>query len=163
MIRRNKNKGIASIEFTLGFMGFWLICMGWVEMSYMSYVSAISDLVVSESARVAKTSESDYMDAFHNAVDKNESIWGDVIDPNKFTLSIEYLDKVADLEGTKDPCVVPDDETTAECGVAKDSAIAIYHLDYRFSSIFNYFVDTDSLFSREVIVIQEYERDAFGI
>ena len=44
MIRLAKRKqtGVATIEFVLGFMAFWLMCMAWVEMSYLSYISAIS-------------------------------------------------------------------------------------------------------------------------
>lgn len=55
-MRRNKrrNKGIASIEFALGFVGFWLMCMLWVEMSYMSFVSAVTDITISEAARQSK-------------------------------------------------------------------------------------------------------------
>ncbi|GLR73386.1 TadE family protein [Aliivibrio sifiae] len=159
----SKNKGTASIEFVLGFMAFWLICMAWVEMSYMSYISAISDLIVSESARESKTKEADYLDSFNQAINTNQSLWGSVVDPNKFTMSIQYLDSVSELGGLVNPCVVPKDEVSAECGNADDRALAVYRIDYRFSSIFTYFVDTESLFSREVIVIQEYERDAFEI
>lgn len=49
-VRSFYQRGIASIEFALGFMAFWLMCMAWVEMSYLSYVSAISDLAISEAA-----------------------------------------------------------------------------------------------------------------
>jgi tight adherence protein E len=162
-MRINKQKGTASIEFVLGFMAFWLICMAWVEMSYMSYISAISDLIVSESARESKTEEADYLESFNRAITENQSLWGSVVDPTKFTMSIQYLESVNELGGLVDPCVVPDAEVTAECGESENRAIAVYRIDYRFSSIFTYFVDTESLFSREVIVIQEYERDAFEI
>ncbi|EED27942.1 conserved hypothetical protein [Vibrio sp. 16] len=39
--------------------------------------------------------------------------------------------------------------------------MAIYRVDYDFNSIFTFFMDTSNLVSREVIVVQEYERDAF--
>ncbi|AAW87297.1 TadE/TadG family type IV pilus assembly protein [Aliivibrio fischeri] len=158
-----KNRGVASIEFAMGFMVFWLICMAWVEMSYMSYVSAISDLIISESARESKTKNSDYLQAFTDAVNDNQSIWGNVVDPSKFTMSIQYLKSVNELGSLVEPCTVPDSESTAECGSSDNSSIAVYRIDYRFSPIFTYFMGFEGIFSREDIVIQEYERDAFKV
>ncbi|MEZ8103527.1 pilus assembly protein [Vibrio clamense] len=158
-----KSKGVASIEFVLGFMAFWLMCMAWVEMSYMSYVSAIGDLAVSEAARDSKTHDRDYMQAFQNSINKSDSLWAGVVDGSNFRLSIQYLGSVNDLENMVDPCVIPDGDNSQECGIAKDSSIAVYRIDYDFDSIFTYFMDSTSIFSREVIVIQEYERDSFEV
>ncbi|MFA1562327.1 pilus assembly protein TadE [Aliivibrio fischeri] len=156
-------KGVASIEFVMGFLIFWFICMAWVEMSYMSYISSISDLIVSESARESKKEESDYLKSFHDTINSNQSLWGGVIDPHKFTLSIQYLDNVTELGNLIVPCMVPDGSISIECGDSRDKAIAIYRIDYSFSSIFSYFFNTESIFRREVIVIQEYERDEFEV
>lgn len=158
-----KNKGVASIEFVLGFMAFWLMCMAWVEMSYMSYVSAIGDLAISEAARESKTQESHYKQAFQNSINNSDSLWAGVVDSSNFRLSIQYLGSINDLVGLVDPCTVPDGDSIHECGSEKNSAIAVYRIDYDFNSIFTYFMDETSIFSREVVVIQEYERDAFEI
>ncbi|CCO49822.1 putative TadE-like protein [Vibrio nigripulchritudo SOn1] len=162
-MRRNKRriKGIASIEFALGFVGFWLMCMLWVEMSYMSFVSAVTDITISEAARQSKKSEDDYDKIFQSAVNRAGSVWGNVIDKTKLRMSVQYLASVKDLESHTKPCKIPDKENIATCGVQKNSAIAVYRLDYRFSPMLTYFSDTSSLFLREVIVIQEYERDKF--
>lgn len=161
---KRRVRGVASIEFVLGFMAFWIMCMVWVEMSYMSYISAVSDLIVSESAREAKTEESEYRSSFRSAISRHQSIWGNIIDPNKFTMSIQYLDSVNRLGLWIEPCEVPNDKVINECGgPEKNKPIAVYRIDYRFSSVFSYFLDAESIFSREVIVIQEYERDAFEI
>lgn len=164
-MRRNvaKQQGVAAIEFALGFFAFWLMCMAWVEMSYMSYISAIADLAISEASREAKLQDSDYITAFQNTLKKSDSIWAGVVDSGNFRISIRYLAEVKDLAEYKDPCLADKNNPVHECGVAINSAIAIYRIDYDFNSIFSYFMDKTTVFSREVIVIQEYQRSAFKI
>jgi len=162
MLKVKYQKGIASIEFALGFMAFWLMCMAWVEMSYLSYISAISDLAISEAARSAKVSEGGYRAVFEGVINDNNALWSGVVDESNFRMSVQYIGAIADLANVN-PCEVPDGESFAECGTATDSAMAIYRIDYDFTSIFTYFMDTSSIVSREVIVVQEYERDAFEI
>ncbi|MDA0127748.1 pilus assembly protein [Vibrio sp. MarTm2] len=159
-VRSFYQRGIASIEFALGFMAFWLMCMAWVEMSYLSYVSAISDLAISEAARSAKVSKGNYKQSFSSVIDDSNALWSGVVDESNFRMSVNYIRKVADLTNVN-PCEVPDGDTFAECGIAANSAMAIYRVDYDFNSIFTFFIDTSNLVSREVIVVQEYERDAF--
>lgn len=153
-------RGVASIEFALGFMAFWLMCMAWVEMSYLSYISAVSDLAISEASRSAKVSKGNYKDAFTKAINQQGALWEGVVKESNFRMSVTYVRKVADLTNVN-PCEIPDGDTFAECGVSANSSMAIYRVDYDFNSIFTYFMDTSSIVSREVIVVQEYERDAF--
>jgi tight adherence protein E len=169
---RHKQKGVVAIEFALGFMAFWLMCMAWVEMSYMSYVSAICDVTIAQAASAAKktdlekdtaTNKKEYLSLFQNALKKNGNLWGNVVDTNKFHTSVRYLSSVEDLAQTENPCI-PDESTSQKvCGTANNSAIAIYHLTYDFKPIFTFFMDGTTVFSREVIVIQEYERTKFEI
>jgi len=160
---RSKQKGVASIEFALGFFAFWLMCMAWVEMSYMSYISAIADLSISEASREAKLQPDNYLSAFRTSLDKNIGSWAGIIDSGDFRISIEYLDDIDALTAQITPCLAEGNETDKECGAATDSAIAIYRIDYDFNSIFSYFMDQSSVFTREVIVIQENQRDKFEI
>ncbi|HIF9267438.1 TadE/TadG family type IV pilus assembly protein [Photobacterium damselae] len=164
MNRYKKNeKGIASIEFVMMFMTFWLFVVAWIEISYMSYISAVSDVIVSEAARESKTKHDDYLTFFSQVISKSDSLWGDIIDPNKFTISINYIENVAKLLDVTVECNVPDGENIAQCGREQNSPIAIYRVDYKFDSLFSYFFDDEVIFSREVVVIQEYERDKFNI
>lgn len=71
---RNKQNGSASIEFVMGFMAFWFMCMAWVEMSYMSYISAINDLAISEVSRSAKKGEERYLDIVDEVLYRDNSI-----------------------------------------------------------------------------------------
>lgn len=164
-MKRNKNliKGVVSIEFALGFMVLWIICMGWVEMSYMSYISAICDVLLSESVREAKVNSEGYRVAFRTALANSSSLWGSLVDPNKFKLSIQYIDSVNELHQLVEPCLVPDGDSVFECGQESMRAIAVYRIEYDFQSVSTYLMDASSVFSREAIVIQEYERDAFEI
>lgn len=50
----SKQSGVATIEFVGGFFAFWLMCMAWVEMSFLSYVSSLGDLAIATAARETK-------------------------------------------------------------------------------------------------------------
>ena len=69
---------------------------------------------------------------------------------------------MADLHSVSSICT-PSLGTGATCGTEEDSSIAIYHLSYEIGGVFTYFFDSTTLLSREVIVVQEYERDKFEI
>lgn len=179
MKRRNSKKrqdGVATIEFAMGFMLFWWLCMAWVEVSYMSYISAVSDLAVSEASRVTRLEDSvdkdctgqgclnSYSERFSLALRDNNSLWAKFVDPSKFRFSIQYLTTPLELENLADDyCALTQGETENECGNSFNSAIAVYRLNYDYEPMFNYFINSNQLFSREVVVIQEYEREKFRL
>lgn len=162
-LAESNQKGFATIEFVLGFMAFWLMCMAWVEMSYLSYVSAIGDLSVSEAARQAKKSEENYQQVFHNAIHDSDSLWSSLLSESNFRLSVQFLKDIDALKAYEEVCEADEDQPVVTCGEQFQSSIAIYRVQYNFSPIFTYFLDTGSLLTREVIVIQEYERDEFEL
>ncbi|NLS13074.1 pilus assembly protein [Vibrio sp. SM6] len=160
--KRSRQSGVISIEFALGFFLFWLMVMAWAELSYMSYVSAVNDVAIAEASRSAKKGTQAYMDAFERQLKKDDSFWGGFMDKNQFRASVRYVQDINALTQVQTICLPPQGEQMAECGVAQNSAIAIYYVGYQFDSIFDYFIDTKEVFGREVIVVQEYERDQFN-
>lgn len=112
---RNKQNGSASIEFVMGFMAFWFMCMAWVEMSYMSYISAINDLAISEVSRSAKKGEERYLDIVDEVLYRDNSIWNTVISADNFRVSIQYLPTIEALESEKKGCPIPEGQRTREC------------------------------------------------
>lgn len=172
MINKKRQAGVVSIEFSVGFMAFWLMCMAWAEMSYMSYASAMGDLAISRASREVKVVEGsspNYLAQFRHVIGQSTSLWGNVIDPNEFSVSVHYLRDLAALKGVKESCE-PDPSSDSDfqrknktCGgTATNKALAIYRLSYNYEPMFSYFITTNSLFVREVIVIQEYQRDQFN-
>ncbi len=165
--RRKQQTGVASIEFAIGFFAFWLMCMAWVEMSYLSYVSAIGDLAISQAALHGKRLDdsTQFLADFKSVLTKSNSLWKYVADADDFTYSIRYVSSYDDLSNVTATCEPSDDSdsNSTECGNASGAAIAIYHISYNAPTIFNYFLDDDTLFSREAIVIQEYQRSDFDI
>jgi tight adherence protein E len=170
IIRRLKrNNGTSTIEFAIGFIFFWYMCAAWVEMSLMSYISAVGDVAISHSAQVAKKysgtgTEAEvkaaFLTAFKTELD-NGSLWRYVVDANDFILSVEYIKSYSDLVNITEACLPKDEDISITCGDATDSALAIYRVNYNYTPIFNYFINSEQMFSREVIVIQEYQRDKF--
>jgi len=162
-MKRSFVRGSVTIEFAMGFMLFWLMVVAWVEISMMSYVSAVSDLAIAEASRAAKKETEAYVTAFYQVLNNSNSIWKDVVNKDGFTASVQYVGSIDDLTNIADVCVPDAGQQTVTCGVESGSSIAIYHISYDFKTIFTFFLDTDSVFSREVIVVQEYERDQFQI
>jgi tight adherence protein E len=115
-------------------------------------VTAIGDLAISEASRSAKKGEDSYDTAFNNVIDSRD-FWSKFIKTENFNASVCYVKDLGDLKTAPVPCQ-SDDEF---------NAIAIYSVSYDYHSIFGYFLNGDSIFSREVIVVQEYERDKFQI
>ncbi len=167
MKRGRKQTGAVAIEFVMGFMLFWWLCMAWVETSYMSYISAVSDLAVSEASRETRLDNSigkdeTYAQRFQQALKSSDSLWAKFVDPAKMRFTIQYLNSPSELELLADNyCALAEGATTNECGESHHSAIAVYRINYDYEPMFNYFLNSSQLFSREVIMIQEYERDEF--
>lgn len=161
---KKPQKGVSTIEFAMGFIFFWYMCAAWVEMSFMSYISATGDLAISRAAQIAKKNEGDiseFLTSFTTTLEQNDSLWRYVSDSNSFSVSIQYLatfDALADYDGSCEP---EEGETSTECGSAEGAAIALYRFDYSYQPIFNFYLSGESIFSREMIVIQEYQRNAF--
>lgn len=160
-------KGTATIEFAMGFIFFWLMCAFWVEIAFLSYVSGLGDMAIAQaslhSKRLASTTE--FLGDFEKMLAQEDSVWASVIDPSQFRFSVRYLKSYDELSAVTEKCA-PDEESddiSIECGDAIDSSIAIYRVDYKAPHIFSYFFDTESMFTREAIVIQEYQRDEFSI
>ncbi|MFV8413597.1 TadE family protein [Vibrio owensii] len=158
-----KQKGVASIEFALGFFVFWLCCVAWMEVNYLSYVSSTVDSVASHSAREAKKSSFGYEAVVKEVIQKESESWGGLIDENKFKGTIHYLKNRSEI-ATAVCDLEPAAGEILACGEPEDSSLAIYTISYEFNSIFSHFAaNLDNLLKREMIIIQEYERDQFDI
>jgi len=160
---KKTQKGVVTIEFALGFFAFWLMLAAWAELSFMSYVSAVNDLAISEASRSAKKDTQDYIDSFYAQLEDSDSVWSGLVDKSKFRASVRYVSDMDALQLVNATCLPTEGQQTGECGVADNAAIAIYYISYDFNSIFGYFIDEETIFGREVIVVQEYERDQFNI
>ncbi|MDK9737083.1 pilus assembly protein [Vibrio sp. D404a] len=163
MKSRSFNKGVASIEFVFGFMAFWLMCVCFIELSYLSFISSINDLIITESVRESKINQGSYKDSFKQLVIENTNMWAGIIDENKFRMSIYYIESINALAGVTESCAFDEGESFTQCGNPKGSAIAIYHIEYQYKALFDFLLTDDFILKREVLSIQEYERDQFYI
>lgn len=149
-----KQGGLITIELALGFLSFWLICVLWIEMSYVSYVSAMGDMMISHASSQAKRGEDvDFQVAFEAALQQSDSLWnGFVGDGSDFTSCVYY---VPSYQGLKS--LGPDADICDQGSGADDTApIAVYQVHYGYTPMFTTFLgSTVDTFSREMIVIQE--------
>lgn len=164
-IENNKESGVAAVEFALGFLAFFMMIVLFIEISYMSYISAVTDLMISKASRQSKLySESeDFISVFESTLNSDGDIWRFLVSEENFRFSIRYLEDFDSLSNVEDACLPTNedgDSTNGVCGEAAAAPIAIYRISYHYSPIFDFY--PDSFFTREVISIQEYQRDAFG-
>lgn len=167
--RGKKNqKGVVAIEFIAGFFSFWLMCIFLAEVSYVSYVSALGDLMITKATRNAKLvkDEQTFSQAFNDALNEQDSIWKHLVNSQGFQRSIRYVETFDDLEQIEDSCVPEEGESSVECNKPDENeqmAIAIYRVSYNYKPIFSsFFGSQESVFAREMIVVQEYQRDKFN-
>ena len=162
-LKKAWQKGVVTIEFALGFFAFWLLIAAWVEMSYISYVSAIGDLAVSKASRMAKKDTENYVAVFNQVLNDSNEFWSNYVSSDNFTASVRFVKDLNELDTVTDVCMPESGLQTATCGTETNSAIAIYYVSYNFDNLFTYFIADSSVFAREIIVVQEYERDKFEI
>jgi tight adherence protein E len=142
-----------------------VLIVAWLEVGYVSYVSALNDLAINEAAQVAKTDKDSYLDSYQAVLNDQSSIWNQLVDVERVVHSVRYVKDIDALSKVSEKCEPEEDaedQTQAVCGTEEDSAIAIYYMSYKFSGLFSSLLDSKLTAAREVIVIQEYERDKFA-
>ncbi|AMG29410.1 pilus assembly protein TadE [Grimontia hollisae] len=161
MMRKNNRpnvtqyqKGVVSIEFSIGVTVLFYALFAWVEICTMGFISSVVDYAIAESSRAARTSaNADYDKLFKDALANSDHLWTRIVDPEKFTVSVSYFDSFSQAS-----------DINAIGGVVRDDMpIALYRISYDYSPTFAYFFDNDTVtLSREVFALQEFERDQFS-
>lgn len=123
-------------------------------MSYVSYVSAMGDMMISHASSQAKRGEDvDFQVAFNDSLNQSDSLWESFIgDGSGFESCVYYVTSYSALKALDKNADICDQGEGAD-----DTApIAIYQVHYGYTPIFNAFSDSSpDIFSREMIVIQE--------
>ncbi|MCZ2722868.1 pilus assembly protein [Marinomonas sp. 15G1-11] len=153
LVSRKDKKGVVAIEFALGFFAFVSLFLLWGEMAVMGFFSSVLDYSVSEASReVRTTSAEDYKAEFVKRIKTNNDLWSNFIDTNKFTISVKYYDDIGSIADDKN---FGHDNATL-------STLAVYKIDYDYTPVFSLFYDDGTVkLSRQVINLQEYERNEF--
>lgn len=172
-----KQKGIVAIEFAMGFPIFLFMCFAWLELCYLSYISALTDYAVAYAVRESKSyvatkgtnPQQFYQARFKDILTMDDSIWTHYVDVNKFKVHVSYFKDLAPLMA---PCVdkkVPVDEQkpNQNClpeGVASPTgaAIALYSVEYQYRPLIMPVLN-GLMLKREIIAVQEHERCSFDV
>lgn len=154
IVFRNRLKGMVVIEFLGGFFALFLLFAAWVEMSMIGFVSSALDYAISETARDARTTSSDdYNQVFRSSLKNNNSLWAEFLHTDRLILKATYYNSLSDLAHGR--------STTASN--PKGASIGVYRVSYDYQPVFTTFFTQSHLdLSREVIGVQEYERDKFS-
>lgn len=152
-IDKKNKKGVVAIEFGIGIFAFLSMFLLWGEMVMIGFFSSMLDYTVSEASREVRTSSvEDYKSEFIARVNKHGSLWANFIDTNKFKIGVKYYDDISS---------VADDENLGDDQAAL-STLAVYSIKYDYTPMFKMFYKDDVVgLSRQVINLQEYERNEF--
>lgn len=149
--------GAATIEFALTVIIFIFLVFFVAEMARMAYISSALDLAISESAKDAKNAKgsqsTDYQARFNERLlNQGGSLWGFVSQSDVTEVSITYSDSLQAMI-----------DNGGQSGSAENQSLARYQVQYRYHPMFFPFPKdwANSLFKREVIFVQEYERSKF--
>ena len=170
-LNRRRQKGVVAIETALGLLAFLMMIFYWIEVSYMGFVSSLMDYASAEASRGARTSSvddyelDDYKDKFEAILkqESDSSIWFSFLDTSEFIIDVHYYKNVVDMA-----CNLEETEAPPYCQFTLDiqeAPIAIYKVSYPYQPMFVslFFEEGKEMWiSREVIAIQEYERDQFN-
>ncbi|WP_108652558.1 hypothetical protein [Dongshaea marina] len=150
-------KGVVTIEFSIGFFVFCIFIFILFEISLIGLKSAVLDLALSESIRASKNqwaqaSDSlgdDYLESFneYKRQNKRNAIWKYFMDINSIKTHVEYYGSITEL-------------ANGSQNFNTKSPIALYKIDYQYIPIFTSIFPKIN-FKREIVEVQEYERNKF--
>ena len=155
------SRGVIAIETVLGlpflFMAIWL----WAEIIHLGYVSALLDYAVSESSRMVRAYPyRNYKSEFIRLLRNDSSIWHAFVDIERLTIETFYFSRVDQLGGYNKQ---PDGNTVRPRSEPQNGrTIAIYRVAYPYRPLFHALAFSSNpvpTLRREVIAVQEYERD----
>lgn len=171
MKKANRNTGVVSIEFAMGFFFFMLLFFVWAQIAYMGYVSGLIDYTLAKTARdtrdsvPTKANEDSYKQQFLLFLKEDAGIWGRLVDYNNFSVKSYFYDDVVDLA---DSCKKVEDKKqqkncleSTQATSQMNAPIAVYQVSYHFSPLLRLFLSDPISLKREVFVVQEYERNKF--
>jgi len=158
-IRRfsREQRGATTIEFALTIIWFLFMVFFVAEMSRMAYISSIVNLAASEAAKEAKNAPGsragDYQSRFNKRLlEQGGTLWGFLSRADAIELKITYSDTLSQMIANG-----------GTAGGSSQKSLARYWFVYHYHPMFFPFPErlTNTLFNREVIFVQEYERSKF--
>lgn len=151
-----KREGVAAIEFSMAFFGFFIMVMFVAEIVRLAYISSAVDLAVSESAKEAKNAQlqsaSNYETRFRSRMtNEGGRLWRFLANSQSVQVQVQFANSVTDLLN---------DNYSA---VSDNRPLARYQVAYDYKPMFFPFPGmwAKTLLKREVIFVQEYERSEF--
>ncbi|MDP8170829.1 pilus assembly protein [Pasteurella skyensis] len=172
-------KGVSSVEFTLTVGFFFTVVFLIFEFGRIALLSAYWDLAVSEGIRLTKSQPApngDYAKLLKQELIKQHQLREGnnmaLFMPENVSIdvTVNYADSIDDLikgfEGQSLGFRPPqrDSEGNLIPPTGVDAAIANYHLEYKYKFLIGLpFLGSvvDSLFTRDIVMVQEYERTQF--
>lgn len=151
-----EQQGVATIEFSLTVIVFIFMVLFVAETARLAYVSSVIDLAVSEAAKEAKNAPSGLDGGYRGRFEKRltaqgGALWGFLTQADAVDITIAFAQSIDSMI------------TTGGSSHFTKRPLARYKLAYRYHPMFFPFPGfwANSLLTREVIFVQEYERSRF--
>lgn len=144
-------KGVATIEFSLTIGLFILVLFMIAEGCRIALLSSYLDLSVSEASRIARKQPigSQYQQVFEQNLKQKDSLWAFLNQDSITSIDVKYAKSLDDLVHQKfEP-------------IASGVAFAQYAFKYKYKPLFFWVpgAAVEPLFTRKIVVLQEYEKD----
>lgn len=171
-------KGASTVEFALTIGIFLAAVLSIFELARMSILSAYMDLTITQAVKLTKNSKAsgyDYEREFEknlnsivNSIKDKHKSWKflEFNDSNLIRFEVKYAETVDQLvNGQFKDVLDPKNPTKKIKDPGKDSALASYSFQYEYKPMFFWIPGAISkpIFNREVIILQEYERNKHQI
>ena len=149
----HRQKGIASIEFALGFIVLWFITVMIMDIGLRNYTVAVVNFAASEVTRDIKVLEIDSEDKFEKEFRKKLkenafSLWGVMSQNDEFIVDMKLYPNIAALA----------QDHYIKTQHASQAPIASYQLTYNYKPLIRLGSYTSFPIHREVIAVQEFAR-----
>lgn len=145
------NSGTAAVEFALVIIPFLALFLFTAELCRIIFLSSVIDVTLAESSRYASYSGEDtqYETVFRSMLRDNLADWPLLGSGEDVDINVKYCANIQAILNDK-------------CNSVSTQPLAIYSINYRYSSMFFIFPSylTSQAVSRNVAFVQEYQRGA---
>lgn len=150
MISIKSQKGVFSIEFSLGVLLLFISLFMVFELCRFIYIINLTESSLRESSRDTRLYEgkrvnNHYQTRFLQIFNKKGQVWHTIIEPKRFDLTINYYRSYAALI---------DNKVTLNCA---DCPVAEYKLTYRYEPVLHLPGVENRLLTHSILVVQEHE------
>lgn len=150
MKNANRQQGVVTIEFALGFFAFVFVFFVVMELCRFIFITNMTETALSESSRLIRTYEAERYETGYEArlkevFERQDALWNFMVDPDQFDFTYEQF---SNLENAASG------QVTSNC---ERCPVVVYRLTYDYQPLLFSSELASSRIERSLLTIQEHE------